>query len=176
MSKYDLQSKASELSSVAYEESQRVLNLHPSLYDRLGVEGIQHLSRLFYDSVFSDWDNQWFMNIFASSTKEEAIDNQFRFLVQTFGGPSLYRDKKGKYTRLVGRHANFIMGHAAAKRWMHHMEAAINKHEGLEQDDEARDALKSYFRFMAHYIVVAKEFMRPDQLTGGNQMDKLSNW
>lgn len=34
---------------------------------------------------------QWFLNIFSSSTKQEAVDNQFRFLVQQFGGPDLYR-------------------------------------------------------------------------------------
>ena len=176
MSKYDLQREASELSGVSYDESQRALHLHPSLYDRLGLDGILALSRLFYDSVFSDKDNLWFINIFASSTKEEAIDNQYRFLVQTFGGPSIYQDKKGKYTRLVGRHANFIIGQAAAKRWLHHMDLAMKNHDGIQHDEEAREALRLYFRFMAHYIVVAKEFMRPDQLTGGTQIDKGSNW
>ena len=36
----------------------------------------------------------WFCNrytVFSSSTKKEAVDNQYRFLVQTFGGNELYR-------------------------------------------------------------------------------------
>ena len=50
--------------------------MEPSLYERIGDEGILLLTTLFYDRVFSDDDEQWFMNIFSSSTKQEAIDNQ----------------------------------------------------------------------------------------------------
>jgi truncated hemoglobin YjbI len=108
MSKYELQLKAKERSGVSYEESSKATNLVPSIYERIGrADGFERLSQLFYDRVFADKDATWFLNIFSSSTKAEAVENQYMFFVQTFGGPSLYQQKKGKYTRLVGRHANY---------------------------------------------------------------------
>jgi len=121
------------------------------------------LSQLFYDRVFDDTE-QWFLNIFSSSTKQEAVENQYRFFVQTFGGPDLYRQKKGKYTRLAGRHANYPIGTNAANRWVEHMVLAIEDHDALKDDEEARKHLVNYFRYTAHYIVAAMEYMRPDQV------------
>jgi truncated hemoglobin YjbI len=88
----------------------------------------------------------------------------------------LYREKKGKYTRLVGRHANYNIGHRAADRWVEHMEAATEEHPMLKADDEARKALANYFRYTAHYIVVAGHYMRPDQLSGGTSVDAGRVW
>ena len=79
--------------------------------------------------------------------------------------PQQEQQKKGKYTRLVGRHANYTsIGHSAAERWVHHMTLAMEDHEILRNDDEAKQALKKYFQYTAHYIVVASEYMRPDQV------------
>jgi truncated hemoglobin YjbI len=130
---------------------------------------------LFYDLVFDDTE-QWFLNIFSSSTRREAIDNQYRFFVQTFGGPSLYKEKKGKYTRLVGRHANYNIGTKAADRWANHMKKALKQHSILSNDAKARDALEKYFLYTSHYIVAASQFMRPDQLSGGTQIDEGRLW
>ncbi|KAL7529852.1 hypothetical protein ACHAWF_003136 [Thalassiosira exigua] len=180
MSKFELRSKAHSLSGVTYEQSLLASTaLAPSLLERIGgSEGFRTLAELFYARVFADASNPWFLGIFASSTKSEAVDNQHRFLVQTFGGPELYREKKGKYTRLVGRHANYKIGPPAAERWMHHMERAIDEHEALkgEKHDEAREFLKMYFRYTAYYIVVASEYMRDDQLSGGTQLDSGRIW
>jgi truncated hemoglobin YjbI len=178
MSKFDLQDEALKLSGVSIEESQVALKLTPSIYGRLGEKGILELTTLFYDQVFQDdrVEAAWFLNIFSSSTKNEAIDNQFRFLVQTLGGPSLYTEKKGKYTRLVGRHANYNIGVRAAHRWNQHMQVALNAHPMLQQDEEARSALEKYFSYTAYYIVAASQFMRPDQLSGGTRIDEGRIW
>jgi truncated hemoglobin YjbI len=166
MSKYELQRTAKERSGVSYEDSLEAVKLQPSLYQRIGrEEGFERLSQLFYDSVFADKEAAWFLSIFSSSTKTEAVENQYLFFVQTFGGPEIYKVKKGKYTRLVGRHANYNIGHEAADRWVKHMELAIEQHEQLKGDLEAREALQKYFRYTAQYIVVASEFMRPDQVS-----------
>ncbi|KAL3779477.1 hypothetical protein ACHAW5_010578 [Stephanodiscus triporus] len=154
-------------------------SLSPPILERLGgIDGVRRLSTLFYDRVFADRDEPWFLGIFASSTKDEAIDNQFRYLVQAFGGPGLYGEKKGKYVRLVGRHANYKIGAAAAGRWMKHMEGAMDDHEGLKgaENDVARGYLRDYFRYTAYYIVVASEYMRDDQLSGGTQLDSGRIW
>jgi truncated hemoglobin YjbI len=165
MSKFELQQKAKERSGVSYEESLKATNLVPSIYERIGADGFERLSQNFYDRVFADKDATWFLNIFSSSTKAEAVENQYRFFVQTFGGPDLYRQKKGKYTRLVGRHANYSIGHQAADRWVKHMKSAVGEHDQLQNDPETREYLNKYFLYTAHYIVVASEFMRPDQVS-----------
>lgn len=64
--------------------------------------------------------------------------------VFAFGPP---RQLKGKYTRLVGRHANYNIGRQAAHRWVEHMEAAMHKHSLLSNDDEARKCLEDYFKY-----------------------------
>jgi truncated hemoglobin YjbI len=165
MSKYELQQAAEDYSGVSYEDSLLATSLRPSIYHRLGDDGMLELSESFYNKVFSDKEASWFLNIFSSSTREEAIDNQYRFFVQTFGGPDLYRQKKGKYTRLVGRHAAYHIGHRAADRWVHHMKNAMKNHSILNLDDEASKALYMFFQYTAHYIVVSMEYMRPDQVS-----------
>ena len=198
MSKYELRSKTFSLSDVSYEQSLLAsTSLTPPLLQRIGgPSGFHTLATLFYQRVFADKSNPWFLGIFATSTQTEAIDNQYRFLVQTFGGPELYKEKKGKYTRLVGRHANYKIGKNAAKRWIYHMELAIdelpalyssslsidsdNVEQGEEKkndnNEEAREYLKMYFRYTAYYIVAASEYMRDDQLSGGTQLDSGRIW
>lgn len=161
MSKPVLQKLAAAASGVTYEESLVATQLEPSVYERLGGDdGFRLLSSLFYDRVFEDGkhdepgaaassssgSSKWFLNIFSSSTKEEAIDNQYRFLVQTFGGPSLYREKKGKYTRLTGRHASYSIGPRAADRWADIMADAMRQHPRLAKDAEALRAMEWYVR------------------------------
>ena len=56
------------------------------------------------------------------------------------------------------------------------MEAAIDEHENLRNSNETRENMKKYFAYTAHYIVAAMEYMRPDQLSGGTQIDKDRIW
>jgi hypothetical protein len=56
------------------------------------------------------------------------------------------------------------------------MNCAIDEHEALLDDVDAKKNLKMYFRYTAYYIVVAKEYMRDDQLSGGHQMDSGRVW
>ena len=200
MSKYELQRIAYENSGITYEESQEykthpiIITKSKSMYERLGYDnGCKLLSELFYNNVFNDKDNIQFLNIFASSTKNEAIDNQYRFFVETFGGPSLYQKKKNsKYTRLVGRHANYNgINSKTANRWIYHMINAINEHPNLQpitststtseeneneeneisnknkNNDEiniTKEILIKYFKYTAHYIVASMCYMRDDQV------------
>jgi len=78
MSKFELQKKAFESSGVCVEESEQALQLQPSLFQRLGEDGCKELSTRFYDKIFEDREAIWFLNIFSSSSKAEAIDNQVR--------------------------------------------------------------------------------------------------
>ena len=56
------------------------------------------------------------------------------------------------------------------------MEAALDDHDVLKDDDDARENLKLYFKYTAHYIVAAMEYMRSDQLSGGTKIDAGRVW
>ena len=77
MSRQELQKAAYESSGVSYDESLLAQKLEPSIYERIGQEaGFERLSQDFYDRVFADKDAMWFLNIFSSSTKQEAVEHQ----------------------------------------------------------------------------------------------------
>lgn len=79
MSKHILRHEAQINSGITYEQSIKITSLNPSMYHRIGKEeGCLKLSTLFYDRVFNDKEEgtKWFLNIFSSSTRNEAIDNQ----------------------------------------------------------------------------------------------------
>ena len=70
MSKYELQKQAFQASGVSYEESLIAQQkLQPSIYERLGTDGLKELSQRFYNLVFDDKEATWFLNIFSSSSK-----------------------------------------------------------------------------------------------------------
>lgn len=48
------------------------------------------------------------------------------------------------------------------------MEKALEDHEVLSTDDEARIKLFKYFTYTAHYIVAASIYMKPDQASKMN--------
>ena len=52
------------------------------------------VASLLFARVYADTE-PWFRDIFASSTKEEAIQNQYEFFIQRMGGPALYSQRKG---------------------------------------------------------------------------------
>ena len=40
-------------------------------------------------------EEEWFREIFAGSKKEDAIQNQYEFLIQRMGGPPLFSQRRG---------------------------------------------------------------------------------
>lgn len=81
MSKQELQQAAWKGSGVTHQESLEATEMVPSLYDRIGHDGFVELTERFYDKVFED-PEPWFTNIFSSSTKHEAVENQVRCCCQ----------------------------------------------------------------------------------------------
>ena len=53
-----------------------------------------------------------------------------------------------------------------------------NDNNRMKENDilETKEAMRLYFRYTAHYIVVAKEYMRDDQLSGGTGVDEGRVW
>eukprot|EP01100_Stratorugosa_tubuloviscum_P011344 TRINITY_DN5049_c0_g1_i2.p1 TRINITY_DN5049_c0_g1~~TRINITY_DN5049_c0_g1_i2.p1 ORF type:complete len:136 (+),score=55.62 TRINITY_DN5049_c0_g1_i2:80-487(+) len=119
------------------------------LYAALGNETIINLSTKFYDRVYSDTDNE-FLSIFppGEQSKKQAIQNQYEFLIQRFGGPPLYSDRKG-HPALKARHHKFAITTKAADRWLMHMNAAIND-VGIK--GQIQQALIQFFSHVAYFL------------------------
>jgi hemoglobin len=70
-----------------------------------------------------------------------ATEHLALFLIQYWGGPSTYNEKRG-HPRLRMRHQPFAIGQAERDAWMGHMKAAV---ESLELIPAVRKALIDYF-------------------------------
>lgn len=130
------------------------------LFERLGIGTFRRLSERFYDNVFSDEQLRF---LFANTTREHAIQNQYEFLVQEFGGPQLYTQRKG-HTAILGRHAPYPFSHSDADRWLAHMNEAIGFVQ--EIDPDSKQKLRLYFQHMASFIVYGKELVNPRRTVG----------
>jgi len=124
-----------------------------NLYTVLGRNGVVALSTAFYNRVYSDTENQWFMDIFDGHTKEESIQNQYEFFIQRWGGPPLYSQRKG-HPALKARHVNFKVTPRSAVRWLQHMSAAM---DDVKIPDHVRPAMKQFFNHVAAFLVNTPE-------------------
>ena len=106
-------------SGVTREQSALIDDLHA----RLGNGAIMRLATAFYTRVFCD-EQAWFREIFDGVDKDDAIRNQYEWLVQRLGGPALFSQRKG-HPGLMWRHNTFAVTESAAVRWLEHMEAAL---------------------------------------------------
>eukprot|EP00850_Spirogloea_muscicola_P001191 SM000004S15061 [mRNA] locus=s4:1055275:1056427:- [translate_table: standard] len=156
-----LQAQASERNGVAPSEAFTIDAVN--LYERLGgAAPFVALSTAFYDRVFAD-EEAWFRAIFASSTKEEAIRNQYEFFVQRMGGPPLYTQRKG-HPALIGRHGPYTVTAMAAERWLSHMTAAFDSVPEIDADSRQRMLL--FFRHTAYFLVAGKELVNRERMVG----------
>lgn len=153
-----LRAEAEAHSGVPYSavEEARAANL----YARLGADTFTRLSAEFYARVYGD--EAWFRALFANTTQEAAARNQREFLTQEFGGPPLYRARKG-CTSLLARHGPYAVTHAARHRWLAHMEGACRAAVG---DEQCFALLMAYFRHMAAFVVVGRELVNPARTVG----------
>jgi hemoglobin len=71
------------------------------------------------------------------------------FLMQYWGGPTLYQEQRG-HPRLRMRHAPFAIGAAEADAWMRHMAEAVAA-AGLEPADE--EELLEYLSMAARNLI-----------------------
>jgi len=117
-----------------------------NLYEELGQELFETLSRTFYSKVYADTE-EWFRGMFAVDI-ETAIQNQWEFLVQRFGGPPLYSERKG-HPALRARHRAFAITDRAAKRWLRYMVEAV---EEVEMPRAAREAMIEFFLMTANFL------------------------
>ncbi len=101
----------------------------------------------FYDDVAAD---PLLAHMFPDDLTE-AKDHLALFLVQYWGGPTTYQQRRG-HPRLRMRHARFSIGTAEAEAWMRHMREAVRA-ASMDPDDEAE--LLDYLGMAARSLVNA---------------------
>lgn len=134
------------LSGITRERALRIDEVN--IYERLGAEPFRKLSTEFYARVFND-ELQWFRNIFKSSTREEATQNQMEFFIQRLGGPPLYSQRKG-HPALIARHLKFNMSLKATERWVHHMQQSLAATPEIDAD--SRERMLDFFTHTAYFL------------------------
>jgi hemoglobin len=92
-----------------------------TVYERLGAEPFWMIARAFYARI----DTHASLRPMFPKDLTEAIRNQAEFLIQYFGGPTTYSDRKG-HPRLRMRHAHFHIDAAARDAWLDTMRLALD--------------------------------------------------
>lgn len=92
-----------------------------TLYERLGEEPFHSLARAFYARAARDP----IIGQMLPKDLDAAADRQALFLIQFFGGPTTYSDRRG-HPRLRARHLPFRIDQRARDAWMTHMTAALD--------------------------------------------------
>lgn len=118
------------------------------MYERLGGDAaFWRLARAFYGRIDRD-DDAAFRAIFPVDL-EEAIRNQAEFLVQYFGGPTTYSERKG-HPRLRMRHMPFAIDQQARDRWLGHMVAALDD-AAIPEPEKAE--MRVYFERASQFLI-----------------------
>lgn len=117
-----------------------------NMFIELGPAKVVELSNAFYNRVYADTDD-WFRDLFPAD-KHQAIQNQYEFFIQRFGGPDLYSIRKG-HPALRARHAPFQIPEKAVGRWLKYMKEAMED-TGIAGDCAQR--LWEYFKDTAYFL------------------------
>lgn len=121
------------------------------IYDRIGGEApLRQLVDEFYRGVETD---RILRPLYPGMDLGPAKERLFLFLVQRFGGPNTYSEKRG-HPRLRQRHAPFSIGEAEKDAWMAAMAAALDRVPELLPH---KAALSLYFDTTARFMVNREE-------------------
>ena len=110
-----------------------------NLYEAAGgEETFKLLGDRFYARVA---DDPLLRPIYPEENLSSAIERLTLFLIQYWGGPSTYNERRG-HPRLRLRHQPFPIGQAERDAWLGHMTAAV---DSLALAPALRKALVDYF-------------------------------
>jgi hemoglobin len=116
------------------------------LFDRIGSEGFEKLTRVFYEGVAND-------PLLKPMYPEEDLGPAERrlrmFLEQYWGGPDTYQQERG-HPRLRMRHYEFKIGPKARDAWLEHMKTAV---ASLELSELDHNMLWDYLERAAHAML-----------------------
>lgn len=102
------------------------------LFERLGGENtFTTIARVFYQNVSED---PVLHEMYPEEDLAPAEERLRLFLIQYWGGPSYYQEKRG-HPRLRMRHMPFKVNPTAKEHWLKAMRAAVDEAKLSEADD-----------------------------------------
>lgn len=116
------------------------------IYSRLGDAGFARLVEAFYRRVKTD---DLLGPMYPAEDFVGAETRLREFLIQRFGGPAAYSQKRG-HPRLRMRHGPFAVDVAARNRWVMLMEASLSE---AEIPTECQPGLLKYFHDTATFMI-----------------------
>ncbi len=123
--------------------------LDTQIFSLIGEEGFTRLVAAFYKRVPTD-------DILGPMYEKQDLEGaELRlrgFLIQRFGGPSTYSEKRG-HPRLRMRHAPFKVDLSARNRWLQLMNAALDEVQLPKMVDEL---LRPFFVSTANFMINAE--------------------
>lgn len=108
-------------------------------------EAFAALAKAFYAGVAED---PVLRPLYPDDDLEAAAERLTFFLIQRFGGPALYAEKRG-HPRLRMRHHPFAIGPAERDAWLHHINAAIDTVPAFAP---VAEIVRAYFRDAAYFL------------------------
>jgi hemoglobin len=118
-----------------------------SFYEAVGgEETFRRLVSSFYQGVAADPELR---AVYPSRDLGPAEEHLRLFLIQYWGGPGTYNERRG-HPRLRMRHAHFAIGEAERDAWLRHMRSALDE---LALDDLLDQQLWDYLVMAAHSLV-----------------------
>ncbi len=122
-----------------------------SLYERVGGEAFfVRLVDRFYAGVMSD---PLLAPLYPAADIAGARWRLTAFLVQYWGGPTTYGERRG-HPRLRMRHAPFAIGGPQRDAWLRHMGSALGSAEVAEEIAPGdADEMRAYFQMAAQHMV-----------------------
>ncbi len=118
-----------------------------SLYEAVGGEQtFRRLVSRFYQGVAED---PVLRAVYPSRDLGPAEEHLRLFLIQYWGGPGTYSERRG-HPRLRMRHAHFAIGEAERDAWLRHMRVAMDE---LALDEAQDRQLWDYLVMAAHSLV-----------------------
>lgn len=121
------------------------MNTSQTIYHLIGEEKIRLLTSYFYQEVSK---NDALKKLYPDELAP-AEERLFLFLLQVFGGPETYSEKRG-HPRLRMRHAKWKIDAAMRDHWMNAMLVALDQ---LELETDIREAMMSYFIKAANHMI-----------------------
>ncbi|HEY2549464.1 MAG TPA: globin [Streptosporangiaceae bacterium] len=118
-----------------------------TLYQAIGGEpAFRQLVHRFYQEVAADPELR---AVYPSRDLGPAEEHLRLFLIQYWGGPATYNERRG-HPRLRMRHVRFTIGERERDAWLRHMRTALDE---LDLDGQLDAQLWDYLVMAAHSLV-----------------------
>ena len=119
------------------------------LYEEVGGEPVfRQLVDRFYEGVAMD---PILRPLYPDADLAAARDRLTLFLMQYWGGPTTYSERRG-HPRLRMRHAEWVIGERERDAWLRHMHAAIL---AIDVPEAAREKIWNHVENAAHSLLNA---------------------